>query len=317
MIMNEDELIFDDEFFEEEEVPSPVEEETPPAVPDLTQEVLKLKGIEDINKIKFEDESGAVVERPWNSLSKEEQLMILAGNKEESQEESDLSDDEIDLLNAIRSSGMNVSDYLQSIMPQPQISYKIDELSDEDVYALDLLEKIGEDNITDEELAEAIDNAKKNETLFKKTVEGLRKEYIKLQQDEEARTYNELQARQEQAYKDFSTSIINEIQNLNTFAGQDLELSDEDKQNMADYMLNLDNQGMSKFGKDLQNPALFAEAAFWLLNKEAIIEELTKQIQDSYKRGFEAGKGNTNNLVFTKPVQKPNTDDFIFDEEDW
>jgi hypothetical protein len=74
-----------------------------------------------------------------------------------------LYDDEIELLNAIRNSGMSVSDYLNSIQtPQeaPVQSYKIDQLSDEDVYALDLLEKVGADNITDEELEQAINNAK-------------------------------------------------------------------------------------------------------------------------------------------------------------
>jgi hypothetical protein len=153
---------------------------------DLTSEVLRLKGIADPEKIKFEDETGAIIERSWDTLSRAEQLNILAGQE---QEEPDLADDEIELLNAIRNSGMSVNDYLNSIQtPQepPTPSYKIDQLSDEDVYALDLLEKVGADNITDEELEQAINNAKQNEALFKKTVEGLRKEYIRLQQDEEA-----------------------------------------------------------------------------------------------------------------------------------
>jgi hypothetical protein len=93
-------------------------------------------------------------------LTRAEQLNILA-----SQEEQDLGlyDDEIELLNAIRNSGMSVYDYLNAIQtPQeaPAQSYKIDQLSDEDVYALDLLEKVGADNITDEELEQAINNAK-------------------------------------------------------------------------------------------------------------------------------------------------------------
>jgi hypothetical protein len=33
---------------------------------------------------------------------------------------------------------------------------------------------------------------------------------------------------------------------------------------------------MSSFGKALQDPALFTRAAFWLLNVNKIIEELTK-----------------------------------------
>jgi hypothetical protein len=190
-----------------------------------------------------------------------------------------LYDDEIELLNAIRNSGMSVTDYLNSIQtPQeaPVPSYKIDELSDEDVYALDLLEKVGADNITDEELEQAINNAKQNEALFKKTVEGLRKEYIRLQQDEEAQLANEQAAQREAAYRHFATSITNEIRGLNSFAGQELELSDEDSEELAAFMLELDESGTSAFGRALQDPNLFTKAAFWLLNEEQIIEELSK-----------------------------------------
>jgi hypothetical protein len=314
MIMEDyDDVIFDDEFDELEQIPEPIQEEEPKQQEDdLTQEVLRMNGISDLNKIKFEDESGAIVERSWDSLTREEQLGILTG---QTAEEDELSQEEIDLLNNLRQSGLSVEDWLQSLMPTQQPSYKIDDLSDEDVYALDLLEKVGEENITDEELAEAIENAKKNEALFKKTVEGLRKEYIKLQQDEEARAEQEYAAQQQEMYNNWSASIIDQIQGLNSFAGQDLELSDEEKQNLANYTLQIDNNGTSAFGRDLQNPQLFAEAAFWLLNKEAIAEELTKQIQDSYKRGFEAGKRGNSQVVFTKP-KSTNTDDFV-DDEDW
>ena len=291
---------------------------------DLTSEVLRLKGIADPNKIKFEDETGAIIERSWDNLTRAEQLNILA-----SQEEQDLGlyDDEIELLNAIRNSGMSVNDYLNSIQtPQetPVPSYKIDELSDEDVYALDLLEKVGADNITDEELEQAINNAKQNEALFKKTVEGLRKEYIRLQQDEEAQLANEQAAQREAAYRHFATSITNEIRGLNSFAGQELELSDEDSEELAAFMLELDESGTSAFGRALQDPNLFTKAAFWLLNEEQIIEELSKQMQDNYKRGYEQAKidlqGNTKSkLVFnTKPQPKIHShDDFYVDDEEW
>ena len=44
---------------------------------DLTKELLTRQGISDMNKIKFEDESGAVVEKAWDTLSNNEKLMIL------------------------------------------------------------------------------------------------------------------------------------------------------------------------------------------------------------------------------------------------
>lgn len=330
-----DEPIFDDydEFDEynepqnggDNQEPTNEDFDTPSNEPedDLTSEVLRLKGITDPNKIKFEDESGAVIERSWDSLSRTEQLNILAGQETEG---PDLADDEIELLNAIRNSGMSVNDYLASMQPQLEVpvqSYKIDELSDEDVYALDLLEKVGADNITDEELEQAINNAKQNEQLFKKTVEGLRKEYIRLQQDEEAQLANEKAAQQEAAYRQFATSITNEIRGLNSFAGQELELSSEDAEELATFMLELDESGTSAFGRALQDPNLFTKAAFWLLNEDQIIEELTKQMQDNYKRGYEQAKadlqGNKPKLVFNAKPQpkKVEHDDFFVDDDEW
>lgn len=289
---------------------------------DLTNEVLRLKGILDPSKIKFEDESGAVIERSWDTLSRSEQLNILT-----EQENSDLQDDEIELLNAIRNSGMSVNDYIQSLMPESEEiipSYKIDELSDEDVYALDLLEKVGADNITDEEIEQAINNAKQNESLFNKTVEGLRKEYIRLQQDEEAQQANERAAQQEAAYRQFATSITNEIRELNSFAGQELELSEEDSEELAAFMLELDESGTSAFGRALQDPSLFTKAAFWLLNEEQIIEELTKQMQDNYKRGYEAAKADLQETTKSKVVfnNKPqskvhHSNDIFVDDDEW
>lgn len=335
-MVNFDEMIFDDDEFMENDLepqnngdnqnPDEGNQEPPINEPedDLTSEVLRLKGIADPEKIKFEDETGAIIERSWNTLSRAEQLNILASQENEG---PDLADDEIELLNAIRNSGMSVNDYLESLqIPQeaPVQSYKIDQLSDEDVYALDLLEKVGADNITDEELEQAINNAKQNEALFKKTVEGLRKEYIRLQQDEEAQQANELAAQQEAAYRQFATSITNEIRGLNSFAGRELELSDEDSEELAAFMLDLDESGTSAFGRALQDPSLFTKAAFWLLNEEQIIEELTKQMQENYTRGYEAAKadlqgGNKPRLVFnTKPQPKHQSeDDFFVDDEEW
>lgn len=332
MIMNDfEEAVFDDDEFIDDGGQEPKVEETKPEPPkdnegegeDLTSEVLRLKGISDPSKIKFEDESGAIVERSWDSLSKEEQLNILIDNEEQ---DNLLDDDEIELINQIRSSGMNVQDYLNSIqqpVEQQTKEYKIDSLSDEDVYALDLLEKVGSDNITDEEITKAIEVAKQNEDLFKKTVDGLRKEYKRLQESEEEQIAKEQAAKQQEAYYKFANSIQNEIRGLNSFAGRGLELSNEDMEELSEFILDLDDSGMSAFGRAMNDPALFTKAAFWLLNEDKITEELTKQIQDSYKKGYEAAKqdlsrSNPSKLVFTKPSPqqtKVDTSNFVDDDE--
>jgi hypothetical protein len=82
---------------------------------------------------------------------------------------------------------MSVNDYMSSLQPEPEpANLEINQLSDEEIYALDLIDRIGSENISDEELEQAINNAKQNEALFKKTVEGIRNEYIKLELDEKA-----------------------------------------------------------------------------------------------------------------------------------
>lgn len=330
---NFDDVIFEDDEFgdidlgqqkpEGNEGDQPAGQQKPSAQPDedLTTEVLRLKGITDPGKIKFEDETGAIVERAWDSLSREEQINILIDQEVEQQ---DFDDSELQLINTIRESGMTPDEYIQSLLPEtePTKRYKVDDLSDDEVYALDLLHKVGSD-ISDEEINQALELAKQNEGLFKKTVEGLRKEYIRLQEDEEAQIANEKAAREEAAYNRFADSIKGQIKELDSFAGQPLQLSDDDIEDLSSFMLEIDDQGLSAFGRAMNDPALFTKAAFWILNEDKIVEELNKQIQDNYRRGYEQAKADLQGkpkpkLVFNKPAsQKKTTDDVFIDDEDW
>lgn len=330
---NFDDVIFEDDEFgdidlgqqkpEGNEGDQPAGQQKPSAQPDedLTTEVLRLKGITDPGKIKFEDETGAIVERAWDSLSREEQINILIDQEVEQQ---DFDDSELQLINTIRESGMTPDEYIQSLLPEtePTKRYKVDDLSDDEVYALDLLHKVGSD-ISDEEINQALELAKQNEGLFKKTVEGLRKEYIRLQEDEEAQIANEKAAREEVAYNRFADSIKGQIKELDSFAGQPLQLSDDDIEDLSSFMLEIDDQGLSAFGRAMNDPALFTKAAFWILNEDKIVEELNKQIQDNYRRGYEQAKADLQGkpkpkLVFNKPAsQKKTTDDVFIDDEDW
>lgn len=291
---------------------------------DLTTEVLRLRGISNPDKIKFEDESGAVTERSWDSLTKEEQINILADQREHQETNNDLAEDEADLINAIRNSGMSVQDYMQTITPQinqPQDTNQFDAMSDEDLYAFDILNKVGNDNITDEELDAALEAAKANETLFKKTVDGLRQQYNRLQEEQKQNIANQQQAAAQQRYQAFANVVNNQIDNFNSFAGQPIQLSNQDKDNLSEFMLALDEDGSSALGKALQDPRLLTKAAFWLLNEQDLIAELQKQQQDAYTRGYNAGKGdilNKSKFVF-KPTKQATSkkDESIWDSDDW
>ena len=341
MESNFDDSMFDvDEFDEtptqEKQEPDPKPEKTgnqetdstPPSEgdqeDDLTTEVLKLRGISNPDKIKFEDESGAVTERSWDSLTKEEQINILADQREPQETNNDLAEDEADLINAIRNSGMSVQEYMQTITPQinqPQDTNQFDAMSDEDLYAFDILNKVGNDNITDEELDAALEAAKANETLFKKTVDGLRQQYNRLQEEQKQNIANQQQAAAQQRYQAFANVVNNQIDNFNSFAGQPIQLSNQDKDNLSEFMLALDEDGSSALGKALQDPRLLTKAAFWLLNEQDLIAELQKQQQDAYTRGYNAGKGdilNKSKFVF-KPTKQATSkkDESIWDSDDW
>ena len=341
MESNFDDTMFEVDEFDETPTPSNLEtdpkpektdnqetDSTPPSEgdqeDDLTTEVLRLRGISNPDKIKFEDESGAVTERSWDSLTKEEQINILADQREHQETNNELAEDEIDLINAIRNSGMSVQDYMQTITPQinqPQDTNQFDAMSDEDLYAFDILNKVGNDNITDEELDAALEAAKANETLFKKTVDGLRQQYNRLQEEQKQNIANQQQAAAQQRYQAFANVINNQIDNFNSFAGQPIQLSNQDKDNLSEFMLALDEDGSSALGKALQDPKLLTKAAFWLLNEQELIAELQKQQQDAYTRGYNAGKGdifNKSKFVF-KPTKQATSkkDESIWDSDDW
>lgn len=315
---------FDDDMFNEDEYADDTqnssqqqEEGTQEDTPkDLTTELLKIRGIEDSSKIKFEDETGATIERAWDDLSDTEKLNILAGEPSpEVDEDQQLDEDEIQLINAIRNSGMNVQQYMNNIAPvQAPQAYNQENLSDDELYALNILQTVGSDNITDEELEQAIARAKEDEDLYKRTVAGLRQQYQQLQKDEQSRLEQEQYAKQQEQYNAFANVIDDNIQNFSNFAGQEIELDNDEKQQLRDYMLNIDEKtGLSSLGKDLQNPETLVRAAFWILNEDKIMNELAKQAQDAYKRGYNAGKVTSKATFVKKPQSKPVEKNF----DDW
>jgi hypothetical protein len=270
---------------------------------DLAKELLTLQGISDMNKIKFEDESGAVVEKSWDSLSNNEKLMILSH-----QEDPDTSLDaaEIELINQIRESGMTPDQYIQSLqtVEPPAVKYEVDSMSDDELFCIDLLDKIGSENITDEELQQALDSAKANENLYSKQVASLRVYYKDL---EEKRLQQEELAKQEaaeQEFNNFSNNIVESIRNFNALEDTPVELSLEEMDDLANYILTRDASGYSEFGRLLNDPVQFTKAAFWMLKGPEILNEMQKQIKEAYLRGYNETHKTTTNKVFTKPTSQ-------------
>jgi hypothetical protein len=130
-------------------------------------------GITDKEKIKFENEDGEVEELSWNDLDNTQKLNLI--QNQNATNEDDLDDDEIELVNAIRKSGLSPVEYLRLVEKNSvdrymqnasQPSYTVDQYSDDELFLADFISRMGD--ITDEEAQEALASAKANESLFQK-----------------------------------------------------------------------------------------------------------------------------------------------------
>ena len=269
----------------------------------LIEDFLKSRGIDDPSKIRFEDENGNIEERDWNTLSKEEQFNILNTPLSSSEQEVDytegLTNEEINLLNQIRESNLTPSEYLKQIQGQSiEPQYKVDDLSDDEVYLLDLEDRVGE--LSDDEAAQALAVAKQNEQLFQKQVEGIRKEYKEREEDQAKLEEAQKEQEEQEIYAQFQTSIVDAIKGFNNIGSFDLNFDDNDRNELAQFMLEKDEAGNNYLWQALQEPETLVKAAWFILNGEEALESISdyfttqiKQVaQDQYKKGLEDSKKN-------------------------
>jgi flagellar biosynthesis chaperone FliJ len=149
--------------------------------------------------------------------------------------------------------------YLQTPTQQeePIIQYEVDSMSDDELFCLDLLDKLGSDNVTDEELQQALESAKANENLYYKQVASLRDYYKELEADKLEQDLQAEEDAKEYEYQTFADQVLNSISNFNNLQNAPVDLSQADMENLADFMLTRDATGQTEFGKILQHPAYF------------------------------------------------------------
>ena len=278
-------------------------EHQPEGNEDFISDFLRTRGIDDISKIKFEDDNGNIEEKSWDSLTREEQFNImntpLETREETHNNNNELSDEEIQLLNTIRQSNLTPNQYIEQISGQQVVQepqYKIDDLSDDELYLLDLESRVGE--LTEEVAAQALANAKQNEELFSKQVEGIRKEYKEREDYQLEQQKAELEQTQQEAYNKFQNAVIDSIGQFNSIGNLDLNFSDEDKEELAQFMLSRDEAGNNYLWQALQDPDALVKAAWFILNgdealnniSEYFINQIKLVSENQYKKGFEEGK---------------------------
>lgn len=278
---------------------------------DIITSFLKYNGISDPDHIKFEDEDGIVKERSWNDLSFEEKMNILTTSGDEP--ERDLTDDEIKFINELRNSKLSpeqyintirqkaAQDYQESLQNAPQ--YSIDDLSDDEIFMLDLQDKI--EDISDDEIKSALDKAKED-PLFARRVAGMRKALKEQEEQYKQQVAAEQEQAQEEQFNQFKDSVLQSIQSFNKVGDLDLNLETEDMEDIASFILDRDDSGMSYFGKALNDPKTLVEMAWWTLKgrdalnsiSEYFMNEIKNVRQISYQKGLEDGKKGSSRVVY-------------------
>ena len=297
-------------------------EPQPTVIPedDFISSLLKSRGIEDKTKIKFENDEGAVEEVDWDSLSTEDRLNIL--NSSINTSENDLDDSEIQLISAIRNSGMTPAEYIQYIeqsgvnryiqnSQEDNYQYNVDQYSDDDLYVFDLISRTG---ITEEEAQEALERAKSNEALFAKQMGAIRNEYKEAEREQIQVAQEKQNQLAQERYNQFSQSIVDQINEFKDFSGYNIDMDAEEMQELYDFITGFDAAGNNHFNKALTDPKVVVQMAYFALNGQRLIDDITEYFQkeitnvgrESYAKGLADAqkKKDKLNVVF-KDKQKP------------
>ena len=202
---------------------------------DVFSEFLKSRGLRDGKTLLYQDEEGNEQEVDFSSLDRDEQLNIL-----NELAKPDLSDDEVKTIEYLRNNNATIQDVIEYYSQKAVQDYinqngPVNKAYSVDDYSDEELYiadlKSKFEGMTEEEIQADLDLAKSNEDLFKKKVETIRNQY-KAQEDKAV---------------------------------------DHDKQEIFSYILDQDENGASQFFKDLNDPQVLVELAWYrLFGKDAI-----------------------------------------------
>lgn len=275
---------------------------------DLITVFLKSRGVENPEEMKFEGDNGEEEIINFNDLSREEQLNILSNlgslEQEDNNIESQLDEDEITLLNEIRTNDLSVKEYLDWYARQAIQNYldsnledTVDNLSDEELFLADLKDTLPD--LTDEEVLQILDQEKANENLFSKKVERLRNIYKEKEEHKRQAALVEEQAQREEEYNKARESLDSTIEQLENIG--EFNIEEEEKEQIAEFILGTDKAGVGYLYKAISDPETLVKMAWFALYGDSALESYSNYFKDriqeyseaNYKQGYEdalAGK---------------------------
>ena len=288
---------------------------------DLVAALLKDRGINP-GSIKFQTETGDIEEKDFNDLTREEQLQILKYN--ESDDDYGLADDEISIINELRTNGLSVDEYKEYIGRQAIQEYlashteetptfEVDSIPDDELYVADLKAKIPE--LTDEDAASELELAKQNESLYQKKVQSIRSEYKKREELAAQQEEEERRLEAEKAAQEFEDTIVAAIQESDTIdLGESrLTLSEDDMNEIASFILDSDVTGVRHIAKALNDPKTLVGMVWYALKGQEAFsqisgyykQKITEAAKTNYNKGYEDAKSGLKPNAAKSVVKKP------------
>ena len=289
---------------------------------DYTSVILKQNGINP-NAIPIIDENGNETAVSFSDLTRQEQvdmLMSLGGNNG-----YELDDSEVDIINAIRRTGLSPEKWVESFK-QRVISeyannisnnggYEIDSLTDDELWLSDYKSKVK--NATEEEAINTLNNAKTNSQLFERTVAGMRQVYKEQEEEYNKQREERQQELARQRAEQYESAIIDAVNSNSKMRFGDLgfSLTDDDKEDIASFILDNDPSGQNMMLSAMSNNNELVKMAFMYLKGNEIIEEMQKDYKrqiaearnSSYNKGYEDAKAGRNmSFSVNRPALKNN-----------
>lgn len=226
------------------------------------------KGI-DINKVPIYDEQGNLSEVPWDSLSDADKYEILHSDDQE----SPVTDDEINILNFLRQNNMSLQDFanwqrqdaINQYINSQQEPLDSDSYTDDEIVAYDYIKRFG-DAMTDEEIDAEIERLKEDEDKYAKLVKLLRDNY-RAEEEANRALYEKQTQEQKQADETaFREEYANAVNSFDEIQG--IMLEPQDKQELLDFVLQKDVSGRTEFAKALDDPQSVLKMAWFLQHGE-------------------------------------------------
>lgn len=270
--------------------------------------LLESRGIKD-HKIQIQDETGETTETNFDDLTDQEKFDFLNQDSNYAMP----SDDELDTLNYLRSNKMSLQDFaewqrqegVKDYLAGQQPKTETDSYTDDEIIAYDFIQRFGDD-MSDEEIDAEIERLKEDESAYRKRVDLLRTAY-KNEEVAQAKLYEDERNKQAQEnQQNFINAYTSALQNINSIQG--IELDNNDKNELYQFVLAKDPNNRTEFSKLLDDPEQVLKMAWFARYGEQAMNDVI----DYFKKEITKRDKGTTRVVNKQSSRSSSKDAFRF-----